>query len=893
MRIAAINIGRGYFSKFCLIEEFIIENKLDVIVLSETDLIQYDQPVLITGYEHFTTKQEGKKKLLIYVNAKLKPRQCTVNSDIPAIQIELAQITIGAVYNEFYDTQRIPEEIRRERIMSFLREFADKAKKSAVMMGDFNINFLKPSGERKLVENWSTESGFTQHVKEPTRSATGTMIDLLFTRNLECDSNVKDPGISDHKATMATISNIGNCNSNKTEEFYAIKITPDIINLARSTKLNLKPETDYQENVAAFHTWFKNIIESATRKITRKAKDVHCPWFDNDIKKLKAVLHKAKGKKKNTLRNKLANLLRKKKKNYIHNEIILQSTKGVWATLNKKNTMPPEYLIVDDEKITGNKKMANELANFFENKVKKYRRDANLIKIKATLNREFLNPSAFRLSPVNCETVAKLIDSLKPKQSAGPDGISYRMLKELKHEIVQPLTIIINQSMAESHFVDCWKRANIVPIKKKPREENKVSNFRPVALASSVGKVVELAVSNQLREHMENIFPEALHGFRKNRSTTTAVCAVLDRVRVAIGEGKEVALVAVDGTAAFDLLDPNLVIMTLGELGVNEETQTWVRSYLEGRSYQVKICDDISEPWFTDTGTPQGGILSTLLYIVGALTQVYASKHGSEHYADDSMDVVIGNNEERCTEDVKEAAKDVVQWFVDAGLTPNLEKSEILPIGNLKIGETQIGNKQIKSTESSKFLGVHLQSNLRWDKQVNMLEMKLRQAAGRIRAEGVYLSPRNRKILFNGWCLGLVYSNALAFLPWLNDTQLDAIQTALNFGVRAVFGGPRYGQWNVTEARNSLEIPTVRNIRDELLAYEAWKNREIFLSEHSHGHHTRSKDVRVPKRLPRHKETLDTHIRRSWNGLPMEIRYEISQTRAREAIRNMYRDSAA
>ena len=389
---------------------------------------------------------------------------------------------------------------------------------------------------------------------------------------------------------------------------------------------------------------------------------------------------------------------------------------------------------------------------------------------------------------------------------------------------------------------------------------------------------------------MENVFSEALHGLRKEKSTTTAVNAVLDKVRLSINKGSEVALVAVDGTAAFDLLDHELVVMTLGELGANESVQRWVKSYLENRSYQVKIGEETSEPWTANTGTPQGGILSTLLYIIGAITQVYASKHDSEHYADDSVDIVTGNNKEGCINNVREAASDVVQWFIDAGLTPNLEKSEILPIGKLKIGETQIGNKYIKSTESSKFLGVHLQSNLHWDKQVEKLESKLRQAAGRIRAEGVYLSPRNRKILFNGWCLGLVYSNALAYLPWINDTQLNTIQTALNSGVRAVFGGPRYGQWNVTEARNNLRIPTVRNIRDELLAYEAWKNRENFISEHSHSHHTRSKDVRVPKRLSRHLERLDTHVRRSWNNLPLEIRYEMSPTRAKEAIRKLYRE---
>ena len=891
LRVASLNIGRGYFSKFSLIEDFITSNKFNVIVLSETDLNQYEKPVPINGYDHFTTKQESKKKLIMYVESKFRPVQQNVGSAIPALHIDLAQISIGAVYNEFFDTKRIAEETRKERLMCFLQDFADKAKDKALIVGDFNIDWLKTSNTKKLVEQWSSEAEFEQQIDEPTRPTSGTAIDLVFTRKIISNTIVTDPHISDHKATISTMSNVTSHRKKKNLEFWSVKITPEIINLARNTKVTLNPDDSFSENVRTFHNWFDRIIKAATRKITRKTKDIQCPWYDHEVKRLKSKLRKAEGPRKKKLRNKLVNLLRKKKKKFVQIEVINQNTKGVWATVHKKKSPPPDHLIIDNKKTEGDKTIANELAKFFENKVGKLKKKANLRKIKTVLNQEFPNPETFGLKPVSVENVARLIDSLKPKQSAGPDQISYRMLKELKFEIVQPLSVIINQSIKESHFAKCWKRANIIPIKKKPHEKNNTSNFRPIALASSIGKLVELAVSNQLRDSLENVFPEALHGFRKNKSTTTAVNAVLDKVRLSVNNGLEVALVAVDGTAAFDLLDPDLVVMTLGELGANESTQQWVKSYLDCRSYQVKIGDEISDPWTTDTGTPQGGILSTLLYIIGALTQVYASKHDSEHYADDSVDVVTGNNKDICSKNIKEAASDVVQWFIDAGLTPNLEKSEVLPIGNLQVEQILIGDKEIKTTASAKFLGVHLQSNLRWDKQVEKLVANLRRAAGQIRAEGVYLSPGNRKILFNGWCLGLLYSNALAILPWLNESQLDAIQTALNIGVRAVFGGPRFGQWNVMEARNSLGIPTVRNIRDELLAIEAWKKREIFLSEHSHDHHTRSKDVRVPKRLPRHLERLDTHIRRTWNSLPIEIRYETSQTRAKVAIRKLFRES--
>ena len=44
-------------------------------------------------------------------------------------------------------------------------------------------------------------------------------------------------------------------------------------------------------------------------------------------------------------------------------------------------------------------------------------------------------------------SVSKIIDSLKPKTSAGPDNISNNLIKIIQQGIVPLLTIIINQSL--------------------------------------------------------------------------------------------------------------------------------------------------------------------------------------------------------------------------------------------------------------------------------------------------------------------------------------------------------------------------------------------------------------------------------------------------------------
>ena len=70
----------------------------------------------------------------------------------------------------------------------------------------------------------------------------------------------------------------------------------------------------------------------------------------------------------------------------------------------------------------------------------------------------------------------------------------------------------------------------IVPFHKK-QSVLKKENYRPVAILSPVSKVLEKVVHKQIYEYLENnkIFHESLHGYRKNRSTLTALLTMYDK----------------------------------------------------------------------------------------------------------------------------------------------------------------------------------------------------------------------------------------------------------------------------------------------------------------------------------------------------------------------------
>ena len=72
--------------------------------------------------------------------------------------------------------------------------------------------------------------------------------------------------------------------------------------------------------------------------------------------------------------------------------------------------------------------------------------------------------TTFSFKTVTSKQVLKIGNSLKPKASCGPDGISSKTLKQILPAIINPTTHIINLSLSTGHVPDFLKTSTIIPI---------------------------------------------------------------------------------------------------------------------------------------------------------------------------------------------------------------------------------------------------------------------------------------------------------------------------------------------------------------------------------------------------------------------------------------------
>ncbi len=112
------------------------------------------------------------------------------------------------------------------------------------------------------------------------------------------------------------------------------------------------------------------------------------------------------------------------------------------------------------------------------------------------------------------------ISRLKNKLSSGPDGLPPFLIKICCFGLTNPLHIIFNKSLQDGVFPEKWKISYLVPIWKNGDKED-AKNYRGVCIQSTIPKVLDSLISENLSWDCRNVITSKQHGFCSGRSTAT------------------------------------------------------------------------------------------------------------------------------------------------------------------------------------------------------------------------------------------------------------------------------------------------------------------------------------------------------------------------------------
>ncbi len=272
---------------------------------------------------------------------------------------------------------------------------------------------------------------------------------------------------------------------------------------------------------------------------------------------------------------------------------------------------------MNGQTINDDKLIADEFNNFFSSIGNKI---SNSIQKTNTSPKTFLKHS--ELQTLNfehihgCEVLA-VIKTLEPKCSSDIFSICPKLIKFVDTAICTPLAHIFNLSLREGVFPDKLKTSRIVPVFKSG-EITDCNNYRPIALTSTFSKIIEKIVAIKLTNHLEfnKLLSKNQFGFQRGLSTEHCILHLHNYVADALNNNKFAIGVFLDLQKAFDVVNHDILLLKLENMGLNRSTLAWFESYLSNRRQFVDINGKLSSEKYIDISVMQGSILGPLLFLI-------------------------------------------------------------------------------------------------------------------------------------------------------------------------------------------------------------------------------------------------------------------------------------
>ncbi|CAB4037834.1 Hypothetical predicted protein, partial [Paramuricea clavata] len=133
--------------------------------------------------------------------------------------------------------------------------------------------------------------------------------------------------------------------------------------------------------------------------------------------------------------------------------------------------------------------------------------------------------------------------------------------------------------------------ANVIPLFKTKVDRESKLNYRPISLLDSLSKIIERVVFTRLYNFLLDIkFLNPLQsGYRPGDSTVNQLVYLVHKIHEAFEQGKDVRMVFIDISKAFDRVWHKGLLHKLQLIGVGDPLLSWFESYLSNRKQRVII----------------------------------------------------------------------------------------------------------------------------------------------------------------------------------------------------------------------------------------------------------------------------------------------------------------
>ena len=749
------------------------ENSYDIILVTETHLDNSidSSEINIDGYHLFRRdRNRHGGGVAVYVRGELAPIEISElqRPETESIYIKILKCSIPCILGVFYrppNQSAVNRDITLDALRSQLDFLCITSKLPFFIFGDFNdrceqwiSEHLNSELGRSLV-NLVDEYNLSQVIKEPTRGL--NLLDLLITNSSDCISKVAVIEALDnldhsmitgvlkayHSKQLAYKRRVRHFTDERLQTLNCRLGDIEWINLLTS---NMTADVCAETFAYILTEELDKIIPIEIITIRPRDKPGMTSYVRKLFNKSHRLCRRAKSTKTHADNAKFVIARRKAKKAWFgaqqthHAKMYAKATgpgghsKVFWKILKqnfgntKSQTIPtlidgPNVYTTDCSKAT----VLN--AYFVEQSTLDLSNQPRLPDVAT--ESDLLTDCRIDGINVSIPAVYSILTSLEVTKATGPDGFGNTLLKNCAASLCVPISIIAKLSFDTGEFPKIWKTANVVPIFKKGEKHCK-KNYRPISLLSNVSKVLERLVYLNLYDHcMKNkLLSPKNSGFKKGDGAINQMLCITDNIYKALDCGKDVVMVYLDISKAFDKVWHKGLLYKLQCFGVGGSLLTWIGSYLSNRKQRVVLNGQESSILCSNAGVPQGSILGPLLFLIFVNDIEISIKSDMFIFADDvtlaKIYDLLSEAESCLNTDLNTISKWAERWMVSFNLEKTLFINFSFKKNRANTPKIEFNGFQLKQVHEHKHLGIILSEDLKWSKHISHITSKANQRIG-------------------------------------------------------------------------------------------------------------------------------------------------------------------